>query len=83
MSVLDCCRLRFIAHNNVTTANGDDGDADESRRRSAAIDRKLLEERRQMRVQKLLLIGISESGKSTFIKMLRLLHDPHGLGDEQ
>uniref|UniRef100_A0A914VTW0 Adenylate cyclase-stimulating G alpha protein n=1 Tax=Plectus sambesii TaxID=2011161 RepID=A0A914VTW0_9BILA len=46
-----------------------------ARRRSLAIDRQISNDRRELlRMQKLLLIGAGESGKSTIVKQMKILH---------
>ncbi|KAL3255154.1 hypothetical protein ABHI18_008434 [Aspergillus niger] len=50
------------------------GDA-ESKRRSQAIDRKLEEDSRRLRREcKILLLGSGESGKSTIVKQMKIIH---------
>ncbi|TNN30198.1 Guanine nucleotide-binding protein G(q) subunit alpha [Liparis tanakae] len=57
-------------------------EAEEARALSAAIDRRLRRERRDLhREYKLLLLGTGESGKSTFIKQMRIIHGS-GYSDE-
>ena len=50
-------------------------DEREALRRSRQIDRQLAQEKKNLRQEiKILLLGAGESGKSTFIKQMRILH---------
>lgn len=50
-------------------------DEKEAVRRSKLIDRQLQQEKRNLRQEiKILLLGAGESGKSTFIKQMRIIH---------
>ena len=57
---------------------------DEARERSKAIDNQLREERKRRSTEvRLLLLGAGESGKSTFVKQMRIIHDKPFTEDER
>lgn len=52
-----------------------DEDAKQAVRRSRMIDRQLAQEKKNLRQEiKILLLGAGESGKSTFLKQMRIIH---------
>jgi len=55
----------------------------ESRRISNEIDREIRINRKNKRDQKLLILGTGESGKSTFIKQMRIIHGSGYTNDEK
>jgi len=62
----------------------DQTDEDKSRRRaSRAIDRQLKKDKKQyQRTVKILLLGSGESGKSTFLKQMRIIHGNNFVAEE-
>ena len=51
------------------------GEEKKALRRSRLIDRQLQEERKNLRKEiKILLLGADESGKSSFVKQMRIIH---------
>ncbi|KIW08624.1 guanine nucleotide-binding protein alpha-3 subunit [Verruconis gallopava] len=54
---------------------GGNGEDEEAKKRSQAIDRKIEEDSRRLRREcKILLLGSGESGKSTIVKQMKIIH---------
>ncbi|MCJ1469473.1 Guanine nucleotide-binding protein alpha-2 subunit [Pseudocyphellaria aurata] len=60
-----------------------DGDDEEKKKRSRLIDARLLEDERRLRKEcKILLLGSGESGKSTIVKQMKIIHQNGYTKDE-
>ena len=68
----DCCRRRRRRKDDNESPKGDRS----GKKRSKAIDLELREDRRRRRNEvRLLLLGAGESGKSTFVKQMRIINN--------
>lgn len=71
------------AGSKQTDASGSE-DSKSQKRRSDAITKQLQKDKQVYRAtHRLLLLGAGESGKSTIVKQMRILHDANGFSDRE
>lgn len=71
------------AGSKQTDAGGSE-DSKSQKRRSDAITKQLQKDKQVYRAtHRLLLLGAGESGKSTIVKQMRILHDANGFSDRE
>ncbi|CAG2116749.1 unnamed protein product, partial [Medioppia subpectinata] len=82
--VMGCCLPRIGAPAAKTDGSDSESSIGEQSRRSKRIDQMLAKEKRLIRKEvKLLLLGAGESGKSTFVKQMKIIHSQrHSLIDD-